>query len=350
MSELVSWSTAAAVAKRVAQRYHQVSTREIEDLRADFERIIPSAQKSVAEFSGLHVPNEPVVRVLSREQWLDANLDSYRHLLEVFASKVTAPSLPFMDQVSGVELGVLLGWISARVLGQYDLLLQRSSDRSGEGEIYFVAPNLILLERRFGFQRAQFRTWIALHELTHRAQFEGVPWFRPYFSSLMEEVLDMAKIDFSTLERVFSRLTKSLRAGENPLASAGLAGLLVSEEQLEALSKLSCLMSIAEGHGDWVMDRAGGAALSESWRFSSVLSQRRNSATGLARLLQQLLGLESKLKQYERGEKFISAVEASVPGSSVRLWEAPESIPNLDELTTPGLWLLRLGLKDPISN
>src|SRR5204863_7533037 len=51
--------------------------------------------------------------------------------------------------------------------------------------VYYVGPNILGLEKRFAFRPLDFRRWIAIHEVTHRAQFTGVPWMREYFLSLV---------------------------------------------------------------------------------------------------------------------------------------------------------------------
>ena len=85
-----------------------------------------------------------------------------------------------------MQLGLLLGWMSTRVLGQYDQLLIEDERPEDQDIVYYVGHNIIELEDRYGFQPRQFRLWIALHEVTHRAQFTGVPWLRPHFLTLGE--------------------------------------------------------------------------------------------------------------------------------------------------------------------
>ena len=82
-----------------------------------------------------------------------------------------------------MQTGALVGFMSKRVLGQYELVLP-----SSEGEtdsIFFVGPNILALERAHQFNPAEFRAWIALHECAHRAQFLGVPWMKDYFLGLV---------------------------------------------------------------------------------------------------------------------------------------------------------------------
>ena len=80
---------------------------------------------------------------------------------------------------------MVLGWMSGRVLGQYDLLVIEEEDPGDQDLVYYVGPNVLALEKQFAFPPAQFRLWLALHEVTHRAQFTGVPWLREHFLGLV---------------------------------------------------------------------------------------------------------------------------------------------------------------------
>ncbi len=131
-------------------------------------------------------------------------------------------------------------------------------------------------------------------------------------------------------------MTDEIRAGRNPLRENGALGLVATPEQLEGLHRIQALMSLLEGHGDVTMDRAGAAAIPSAATFSEVLRQRRQQTKGPARLLQQLIGIEAKLRQYEEGERFIAAVEdAGGPELLDRVWRGPEWLPSLVEIRDP---------------
>jgi putative hydrolase len=119
--------------------------------------------------------------------------------------------------------------------------------------------------------------------------------------------------------------------------------LVASDDQRQVLDRVSGLMSLLEGHGDITMDRAGAGLIPSADRFSRVLRQRRQSAQGLARLLQQVIGLEAKLAQYEQGERFIEAVEAADTTALLDLaWERPENLPTIAEIRDPATWIARV--------
>ena len=213
------------------------------------------------------------------------------------------------QKLAGAEVGMVLGWMSTRVLGQYDLLIIEEESPLDQDLVYYVGPNVLALEKQFAFPPREFRLWLALHEVTHRAQFTGIAWMRPHFLGLVSDTLDSVDPDPKRFVEVAGRLAESLRRGENPLAEGGIMALLASAEQRQVLDQVSGLMSLLEGHGDITMDRAGRGLVPSADRFSRVLHQRRESTQGVARLLQQLIGLEAKMNQYAQGERFIEAVE-----------------------------------------
>jgi len=245
--------------------------------------------------------------------------------------------------VSGAELGLVLAFMSTRVLGQYDLLL---TDEAADEQdvIYYVGPNVVELERRHGFAPREFRLWLALHEVTHRTQFTGVPWLRAHFVDLVDRGLEAVAADPRRVLDAIRRAAEGIRSGQNPLDEVGLVGLVATPEQLDALRRIQALMSLLEGHGDVTMDRAGASVVPGAERFSRVLRERRQQAKGATRLLQHLLGLEAKLRQYAEGERFVNAVEsAGGPELFSRVWRGPEWLPSLEEIRDPGAWIARAG-------
>jgi coenzyme F420 biosynthesis associated uncharacterized protein len=244
---------------------------------------------------------------------------------------------------SGTELGVVLGWMSTRVLGQYDLFRAEEGEAPSDS-VYYVGPNVIALERRHGFPQREFRLWIAVHELTHRAQFTGVPWMRQYFLGLVDEGITLASPDAKQLMAAIARMAADVRARRNPLADAGLIGVLAPPQQLATIRRIQALMSLLEGHGDVTMNRAAAERIPGAQRFADTLQARRDSARGTTRLIQQLIGLEAKMKQYQEGEQFVEAVErAGGPELFARVWEEPEHLPTLEEVRDPARWISRLG-------
>ena len=94
------------------------------------------------------------------------------------------------SRVAAVELGTLLGWMSGRVLGQYDLLLVDEAD--GGTSSTTSGPTCSAWSSASASRPDEFRLWVLLHEVTHRAQFTGVPWLAPHFLGLVDQALTVA--------------------------------------------------------------------------------------------------------------------------------------------------------------
>ena len=175
--------------------------------------------------------------------------------------------------------------------------------------MYYVGPNVLALEKRFAFPPKEFRLWLALHEVTHRAQFTGVPWLREHYLGLVQQTLDSVDPDPKRFLDALVKVVADLRSGAKPLDDGGIVTLLASPEQRLVLDKIGGLMSLLEGHGDITMDRAGADRIPSAHRFARVLRERRANANPGAKLLQRLIGLEAKINQYAQGERFIEEVE-----------------------------------------
>ena len=355
----VSWETAERVAGWVASRTRTPAPYRPDLLQAEFAELTAQAEELVAASTGMRSAAGPArARVTDRAGWVHANVASFQRLLgphldrldptrlsgsNAMLSRLAGPLASAGRTATGAQMGVVLGWLSTRVLGQYDLLITEEAAEE-QDIVYFVGPNVVALERQHGFEPREFRLWLALHEVTHRCQFTAIPWMRDYFVSLVEEGIGSLEPDPARLAAALRRMTDQIRAGRNPLEDNGALGLVATPEQLEGLHRIQALMSLLEGHGDVTMDRAGAADIPSAAHFSAVLRQRRTQAHGLSKILQQLIGIEAKLRQYAEGERFITAVE-SVGGPALlnNAWRGPEWLPSLDEIRDPHLWIDRVG-------
>ena len=349
MAEAIAWELAERVAVRVGGREPLAESYHYASLQPDFDELTAEAEELVARATGLRSLAGPArARVTDRAGWVRANIASFRRLLRPISEKLeprvaNSPLAPVSRAVTGAQLGTMLGWMSTRVLGQYDLLLIEDERPEDQDLVYYVGPNIIGLEKRFAFPPREFRLWLALHEVTHRAQFTGVPWLRRHFLDLVDRSLSSIDPDPRRFLEALRRAVDEARAGRNPLADGGLVTLLAGPEQQAVLQQVAGLMSLLEGHGDVTMDRAGADRIPSAERFSRVLRERRASVRGAARLLQQLIGLEAKMKQYEQGERFIEAVEAAGgPELLNRAWRGPQWLPDLGEIREPSRWITRV--------
>jgi coenzyme F420 biosynthesis associated uncharacterized protein len=358
MADPVAWDLAERVAIRVAGREPLEDSYLYATLQPDFEELTAQAEALVEAETGLKSLAGPArAQLTDRAGWVRANIASFQRLLRPVTERLGAaldqdrslgpiPLSASVAQVgrtlSGTQVGLLLGWMSTRVLGQYDQLIIEEENPEAQDMVYYVGPNILALEKRFAFPPREFRLWLALHEVTHRMQFTGIPWMRGYFLSLIESTLASVEPDPRRFLDALRRAVDQVRRGQNPLDEGGLLTLLAGPEQYEAIQQVGGLMSLLEGHGDVTMDRAGADRIPSAERFSRVLRQRRQQK-GPAKVLSTLIGLDAKLRQYEQGERFIEAVEgAGGPELFARVWTGPEWLPNMAEIRQPDRWIERV--------
>src|SRR3954453_16734197 len=262
MAGPVDWGVAERIAVRVRGREPFAESYHYASLLPDFEEVTPEAEELVSQATGLRSLAGPArARGTDRAGWVRANIASFSRLLRPLTEKLgerigDGKLSPLARRATGAELGLLLGWMSTRVLGQYDLLIIEDENPDDQDIVYYVGPNVIALEKRFAFPPREFRLWLALHEVTHRAQFTGVPWLRPHFLSLVERTLDTVEPDPKRFMAALQRVVENWREGGSLLEAGGLVALPATPEKGELPPEISGMMSLLEGHGDVTMDRA----------------------------------------------------------------------------------------------
>jgi coenzyme F420 biosynthesis associated uncharacterized protein len=345
MADGVPWHLAERIAARVGGTYALADGYHGRILEETAPDIVRRAAEMAAEDTGLDGGGTPEVAVVGRSVWVERNLSFFAELLkpaeeaieETLAEAGTRGGLS--KRFMAAEMGALLGVLSRRVLGQYELVLP--SDDRGD-VVFLVAPNILALERQHQFKPSEFRFWLALHESTHRLQFVGVPWMRDYFFGLVKELVSLSKPEGSRLARLVAEVRDANAEGRPIIGEAGVLGLMATPTQREHLDKVQALMSLLEGHGHVVMDRIGERYLVTQRRMSALLKRRRTDPRTAALL--RFTGMEMKLKQYELGEKFVKSVEKRAGWKSVDLaWISPEALPTRSEIDNPDKWLVRVG-------
>ena len=355
----VDWQLAQRVAVRAAGREPFAQSYLADSLQRDFEEATEEAEELVAQTTGLRSASGPArARVTDWSGWIAANVASFQRLLRPITEKLGEHvgggiAGRATRTVGGVEVGMLLGWMSARVLGQYDMLViddPEVASQEDQDVVYYVGPNVLALEKRFAFPPREFRLWLALHEVTHRAQFTGVPWLREHYLGLVQQTLDSVDPDPKRFLDALGKVLGDLRSGRKPLEDGGIVTLLATPEQRVVLDKVGGLMSLLEGHGDITMDRAGADRIPSAHRFARVLRERRATASPATKLVQRLIGLEAKINQYAQGERFIEEVErlGGGPHALEPVWRGASWLPTLAEIREPEEWLARVRLSDEL--
>jgi coenzyme F420 biosynthesis associated uncharacterized protein len=343
-ARLVDWKAAGRSARRFAGATASVAPADRARLAEDVAEVVETADSLVSEFTGLSLNGSPPSRpwVMTRGEWIDQNLRGFEQILEPVARKLLDHknghgSGTLRRRVLAVQFGAILGFLSRKVLGQYDLFVP-GDDRD---LVYFVGPNIVELERRHRFPEQDFRMWLALHEVTHRLQFEAVPWLRPYVSGLVGSYLETIELDTRKMLDRLRRAYDEVRAGTGQ-RDLGILFALMSPEQRETFRKMQGLMSLLEGQGNYVMQRLSEGRVRGAERMQRTLQSRR-VRKGWNRVMQKAVGLDVKVRQYDLGTNFCYEV-AGLAGDEgfARVWERPENVPTLEEIARPQDWVERV--------
>jgi putative hydrolase len=326
--------------------------------RRSFDEAVRVAELHVAGFSGLEPPGDvAAVRAVRRADWVNANTQSLHELMEPAARRMADAMeraaqeqlpeelksiSPFLQQVSpllqGAQVGSVLGFLAQHVLGQYDVAVPRS----GPGTVLFVVPNVIGFERDWSLDPTEFRTYVALHEVTHRFEFAR-PWVRQRFSQFLDDFLSTLTIDAESIQRRLEALDPTDPESFERLAQGeeGLFGAVLDDEQRLKLGRIQAFMAAAEGFGDHVMHGLGRQLLATYPRIDEAMRRYREGEVSDP-VFERLLGVEMKREQYEQGRAFCdTVVELTDEATLARMWDGPDEMPSLPEITEPRLWLAR---------
>ncbi|MFB7311528.1 zinc-dependent metalloprotease [Streptomyces sp. NPDC056192] len=368
-AEMVDWNLAVATATRLVRPGPDISREEAREVVAELRRHAKSAEEHVRSFTRMipegTEPEDTPVLVVDRAGWIRANVAGFRELLRPLLEKMqdrrgNSPGGAVLGavggKVTGVELGMLLSFLASRVLGQYETFAPAGRDlpasANGGGRLLLVAPNIVHVERELEVDPHDFRLWVALHEETHRTQFTGVPWLRDHLQGEIQSFLDETDVDPMTVLERLREAAQSL-AGGRPEGEDGedggrsLVEIVQTPAQREILGRLTAVMSLLEGHADFVMDGVGPEVVSSVGEIREKFQQRRaRGASRLDQALRKLLGLDAKLRQYRDGERFVRAVvdEVGMDGFN-RVWTSPNTLPTKAEIAAPADWIARVHRK-----
>jgi coenzyme F420 biosynthesis associated uncharacterized protein len=329
--------------------------------KVDLTALAAESESRVVAYTGL-TPLQPLPppEGISRQEWVGTNVASMRALLEPVlerTGKGLGPLKPAMKLAVGVvlttEVGVVVGYLAQRVLGQYELVMLEEPDREPPTDaqpprpprLLFVLPNLGQAVTAFDADEQEFMTWVALHEVTHAVQFGGVPWLRGHMAGLIRDLLATAEVRMDRKRKLRLPRTEDVKRVLSALRRGDFVALLATEAERETLDKVQAVMAVIEGHAEHVMDAVAPDLLPSLPRLRAAIDRRRQRQSLASRLVARLLGLEMKLRQYERGKRFCDEVVALGGVDALkRVFESPDSLPTLAEIEEPGAWLARQGL------
>ena len=351
---LVDWTQAEAVAVgRLRKAPGGLDAAELRRSEPAYAAAMALVVPRLADALGTELPGiVDRVGVVDRAGWVRANAASFADLIGRLEGQLLDQVVPTGGGlvpatlaianrwVTTHQIGYLLGFMGGRVLGQYDLALLTAE--TTPGRLLFVEENIRQTARLLDVPLDPFRIWIALHETTHAFEFEAHPWLRPYLAERLERQLTGFSNGAASLSRDgLKRLGRSLR-GE--AGAEHWMERLMDGEQRRLFRETQAVMSLLEGFSDYVMDEYGRDLVPGLDRISERFHARRDQKrTGVERAMMRLIGMDLKMEQYRKGERFVAAI-ALAGGSTAlnRLWDGPESLPREGEIDAPERWLARV--------
>jgi coenzyme F420 biosynthesis associated uncharacterized protein len=345
MAQFVDWDLAAATAGALSKSGPAVSYEEATHVVADLRALTDEAAGHVAAYTGLRSQVDvPPVRVVDRKDWAAVNIAGLKQVIGPLISRLSGDRQPgtFADaigsRVTGVQAGTVLAYLSGRVLGQYEVF-------SGDpGQLLLNAPNIVEVERKIGADSRDFRLWVCLHEVTHRTQFTAVPWLRDHFLGEVAAFVDAGGAADQIAERAKQALNAIAEVVRNPDSRASVLDLVQTPGQKAVLDRITALMTLLEGHAEFVMDGVGPEVVPSVGDIRAKFNRRREAGNPVEKLVRRLLGVDAKLRQYAEGRRFVADVVEQVGMSGFnKVWESPQTLPRLAELSDPQAWITRVG-------
>ncbi len=372
---MIDWRAAQRIGELVAGSppFGGVRSATVEPLVREFAG-------RVGAYSGLSSSGElPALELVDRPGWIAANLETMRPLLAPITEPMQSGGGPLAGPLRsasglllGVQVGALTGMLSQRVLGQYDLALL---DASVSPRLLLLAPNLAQAARTLG-RRPRRAGAVGEHPRDHA---RGAVRGRAVAARLSRRDAEGADRGAAgdALGRRLRRRRRArwderrgrlgangkrggwapslggwasnlpdpaqLRAMVERARRGELLRLTLGEDRWALVERMQAAMSLIEGHAEHTMDAVGAEVLPSLPRLRAAMNRRRESRGLPWRVLERLLGLELKLRQYELGRRFCDAVvDAGGPQALALAWSGPDALPSPAELERPELWIARV--------
>jgi putative hydrolase len=335
----------------------------LEQLARIAELHVGNATGLPTSFGGTGISIVPV----TRGQWATTTLESWRPLFERLASSLTPPATPttpdpsdplsFMaplmammgPMMMGMTAGSMIGHLSRRSFGQYDLPVPRIA----KDDVMVIPANFETFASEWSIPADDLRLWVCAQEIAMHSVLR-IPHVRATVDEFLSAYAAGFEPDPNALE---DRLGSMEFDMSDPAAMSGmqsmfgdpelLLGAIQSQAQRDMLPKFEALIAAIVGYVDHIVDAVGSSLLSNTTMISEAVRRRRVEADDSDRFVERLFGLELTQATYDRGAAFVAGiVERAGNDGLVRLWESERTLPTPAELEAPGLWLARIELPD----
>ena len=306
----------------------EVSSAHAAQVVASLRELAQVATREITAVSLLEAPVTHETVVVDRVGWVESNMNALGVISQI-ALEEGEEGNPLADRAGAIQTGLALGWASGKVLGQYEALVS-------PGRLLLVAPNITQVAQSLDVDERDFQLWVCLHEETHRLQFGAVPWMQGHFIELIKEMIGAEKLSGRAYPWRLIQVINALIRNDG----SSVIELVQSDDQVRIYRRIVALLTLLEGHADFVMDQGGPDLVPSVSEIRRKLELRRDSNK---KLITRLLGMDEKLMQYRKGEAFVSNCVADMGIADFNVvWASPENLPTMAEIESPVTWRKRI--------
>jgi putative hydrolase len=364
----VNWDIARQVSTYIAtDGQPEGNVDPLERMRV--EELARVAVLHVANVTGLETSATGgivTLRPVGRGEWTNRTLDAYRPLLERLATTLSgaagddgtdAPDGPdagadllggltrvMSPVLLGMQSGFMVGHLSQRAMGQYDLPIPRPPS----DELLIVPATIDAFAADWSLPRDDVLLWVCLSEVAHHAVISQ-PHVRARLDELLTEYVGGFQPDTGALDERLEGLDptnpESLQAVLGDPET--LLGAMQSAAQQQIRVQLDAVVAVVEGFVDHALDAVGERLIGSYPSLTEALRRRRVMRGDGDKFVEHLFGLELGQAQYDRGGAFVDGVlERAGDDGLARLWTSARELPTPAEVDAPGLWLERIAIAD----
>jgi coenzyme F420 biosynthesis associated uncharacterized protein len=355
---MINWSRTRDIAVNM-NRGDTLNAVERARLDEYYGELVARCIPIVSQYTGAVLPTaDQRTYAFDRVDWIEANLVGFQRMFEPIEnldspararSGLSRLTTGINQSLLSYEIGLMLGYLARRVLGQYDLALLGREPVQDAGKLYYVEPNIRGLERKMELPKDDFRMWLALHETTHVFEFEAYPWVREHFNTLIDRYMSFMRDDAEQLKQGMQGLRSIAgRVKSRESQNGSWIEAFMTEEQRKLFSEMQAMMCVVEGYSNHVMNAVGRDLLKTYDEISRKFEERQKQRTQAEQLFARLTGLDVKMEQYRAGERFIDEIVRLRGHDTVLLvWERAENLPTMAEIRQPEAWLERVAVGTP---
>lgn len=347
----VNWKLARELTKNLAGERELIEP----DIAEEYRELAHVAEMRIQATASLPSPSPGELNPTDRATWALENQETFRILIEPLGGKLTggfsgipgAESLgqmgamlqPLGPALLGMQAGTMVGFMAHRVLGQFDTGIPATE----HDKPYLIVPNVEAFALEADVDPRQVRLWAALHEMLFHRLME-IEWLRGHFVSVVEAFYETVELDLTDIMGQIGALEdpdqiRDLLGEEGSSAPA----LLKGTSDPDRLAAIQSLTAYVEGYGDFLVRKAGADVLPDLAEIETANSRRRSEPDQTEQSLQQVVGLELERHRADDAAAFCVEVEQRWGEAALdRVWEQPENLPTLEELTDPVGWTARV--------